>query len=287
MKTFLQLHLLSLLLYISLQSAGQDSLTYKMAENNFGSGRFFYEKGQYGKAVNFFLESNKAIPAAVTWYFLGLAYNNLDKYQQGFNSMNTALAFNPRLAEKFRPDAMMIKSHCEQWMNAAKTGFKVSGQALTMLPKVPSKDENPYIITTMKVPPTPRYRIIKDRLFFPGGGVRNENTAIGDFCCTGETGVVRRNDNSPLGYVYYYDWTPATENTAMQFRVLLSGAPSIEDISSDRIKDQISFDATSELYANAVKKKKVGAITYKITILSVTRLTARSFNEVRIQVDVQ
>ena len=68
---------------------------------------------------------------------------------------------------------------------------------------------------------------------FPGGGQRNNNATIGDFCCTGETMTLLNQNNKPLGYAYFFSWDGQAYNLppssiAPNFRIFLSGTTDLK-----------------------------------------------------------
>ena len=108
---------------------------------------------------------------------------------------------------------------------------------------------------------------------FPGGGEKNNNSTIGDFCCTGETATIYNNINSPVGYIYYYDFKDGinvsnTESIASDFSLLVSATPA--NAEQERIKDKIYF-SISELYRGSTKSLKLGALRFSATILDVRK----------------
>src|SRR5262245_33974442 len=58
-------------------------------------------------------------------------------------------------------------------------------------------------------PPAPApERCLQRQVFdLPGDALKNDNRAVGPFCCTGHTAVVRRiGDGVPLGYAHFFWW---------------------------------------------------------------------------------
>ncbi len=275
----------SIIILLSLQVEGQDAETIENAEKFYRSGVFYYSNNSFNNAINAFNNCNKLVPNAITCYYLGLCYKNKRNWSAAMNAMNNALAFeiNP-LRQKFKSDANRIRQACIDRLNGTTT--YISGDALTRLPAVPAKNDNPFPSIRRNLPQH-QFKIITDRIIFPGMGVRNNNQTIGDFCCTGETATILREGNVPIGYIYFYSSERATDVAAAKFTVSVSAVPSINNPNTDRIQDEITFDAASELYQNATKSRIVGGLKFKVTILSV-RTTGRSFftEGLRIQVDI-
>lgn len=125
-------------------ACAQDSATYKRAEDNFGSGCFFFNQNQYKRAINYFRASNNAVPTPVTWYYLGLAYNRLNDPKDAFNAMTVALDFrDPALAGKFINTAESIKT--DSWNQINHKSY-VGGDALKVKPVVPTEADKPSFV---------------------------------------------------------------------------------------------------------------------------------------------
>lgn len=111
---------------------------------------------------------------------------------------------------------------------------------------------------------------------FPGGGQRNNNASIGDFCCTGETAAVLTDQQKPVGYIYFYDFRDAynTEDNgrrrsaAGQFSVLVSGIADTARPDSDRVKSSIHFTAP-ELKPGLSRHTVAGTLQFTATVLDV------------------
>ena len=269
-------------------AAAQDSSTIAQAQKFYNSGIFYYSNRSYPNAIKAFNNCNNLIETPVTWYFLGLCYFNRKDWGSAGDAMSKALNWrNPLLAAKFQTDAKQILQQSTDAKNGVQSyTSNGSGEALTRRRVVPTANENIFGPTLMQ-PTRPLFTISNNRVILPGMGVGNNNQTIGDFCCTGETATILRNDNYPVGYIYFYGTEPATETAAAKFYILVSASPSISNLAAERIKSRISFDASRELYNNATKTSIAGCLKFTVTILSV-RTTGRSFFDdgLRIQVDI-
>ncbi|MDO3624725.1 hypothetical protein [Mucilaginibacter sp. BT774] len=264
----------------------QDAETINSANNYYESGVFNYSHANYNNAIAAFNNCNSLIPNPTTWYYLGLCYKRKSDWTNALNAMDNALAFTtPRLPQKFKEDAYDTQKEAQDALKGVILN-SVSGQALSRATVVPGKQDNPFP-TLLRHLQQHIFKIINDRIILPGMGVRNENQTIGDFCCTGETATILREGDIPVGYIYFYGSVPATETAAAKLQIFVSAVPSINNPNSDRVKDEIDFDAASELFSNATKSKIVGGLKFTVTILSV-RTTERSFFDdgLRIQIDI-
>lgn len=108
----------------------------------------------------------------------------------------------------------------------------------------------------------------------PGGGQRNNNATIGDFCCTGETLTISNQSNAPLGYAYFY----GTRNTGgiilgngqviiQQFELLVSGTTNIQGTNA-RTQSSIFFPS-ADCVVGRVKQVQVGNLEYTVKILTI------------------
>jgi hypothetical protein len=133
---------------------------------------------------------------------------------------------------------------------------------------------------------------------FPGGGQRNHNLQIGDFCCTGETATVRSKKGAAVGYVYFYDFRGGMNckddglprSAAMKFAVLVSGIADAAQPKSPRLKSSIEFNA-EEMRPGVARQTIAGALLFIATIQDVRfkNDTHSSYwmDSVRVTVDVQ
>lgn len=278
--------LFSIIVFSNFPASSQDAETIDKANSFYQSGVFYYSHGSYDNAVTAFISCNNLIPNPTTWYYLGLCYKIKKLWTNALNAIDNALAFkNPKLPQKFKADADYIQKMSQDFLNGVVINSG-SGEALSRAIAVPARQDNPFL-SMLRPPQQHTFKIINDRIVFPGMGVRNDNQTIGDFCCTGETATILREDNIPVGYIYFYGSGPSTQPEVVKFYILVSAVPTISSPYSERVKDEIDFDAASELFNNAKKSKIVGGLKFTVTILSV-KTTGRSFFDdgLSIQVDI-
>lgn len=140
---------------------------------------------------------------------------------------------------------------------------------------------------------------LPDRMInFPGGGVRNNNQYVGDFCCTGETASILDNTNTTVGYVYFFSGRNPAYNTANgavmgDLEILLSGAKEFGNPQALREKGNIYF-ANGTIYAGAQIMTTIGRILYTVKVLDVKfevvngRYTGRFYmNSIKVSVLAQ
>jgi hypothetical protein len=113
----------------------------------------------------------------------------------------------------------------------------------------------------------------------PGDGLPNNNQAIGPFCCTGETAIVTRNDNNPVGYIYFYSWRGQSYNfgsgsisIAPDMEIPVSGLADMSDLKSEQIKSSVYF-AAQEMNTGNWHSTQAGQLYYKVTILRANVVT--------------
>jgi len=132
---------------------------------------------------------------------------------------------------------------------------------------------------------------------FPGSGKRNNNATIGDFCCTGETAAVRTAQGTPVGFIYFYDFSGGINlkpgSAADQFGVLVSGVSDPERLTAGRIsreKSSIKFSA-SEMKPGLTRQTIAGALQFTVTIRDVEFIdeahTRFWMDSIKVGVDVQ
>lgn len=129
---------------------------------------------------------------------------------------------------------------------------------------------------------------------FPGAGERNNNRAIGDFCCTGETAEVHASQGATVGYIYFHDFdggiTNGSRSAAIRFGVLVSGLSDAAQPKSVRVKSSIEF-ASSELRQGLRRRTIAGALQFTATILDVQFVDkAHSrywMDSIKVKVDVE
>jgi hypothetical protein len=110
---------------------------------------------------------------------------------------------------------------------------------------------------------------------FPGDGKRNNNEAIGDFCCTGETATIRTAQSTPIGYIYFYGFSGGinlkSKSAADQLSVLVSGVSDPARLTSgsiSRAKSSIEF-AALEMKPGLSRQVIAGALEFKVNIQEV------------------
>jgi hypothetical protein len=129
---------------------------------------------------------------------------------------------------------------------------------------------------------------------FPGAGEHNDNGTIGDFCCTGETAVVRTRQGIPVGYIYFHDFaggiTNGSRSAATKLGMLVSGTSDATRPESARVRSSIEF-ASRELKSGLSRRAIAGVLQFTGTILEVQFIDkAHSrywMDSIRVRVDVQ
>ena len=300
----------SLLFFLLAFAAGaavaQDQATLDAAATDFDNGCTYYGNNDFPNAIASLRKSNKEVPSAIAWYFLGVIYDQTNAPQQALDAINAALLCRPPLASKYLASAKDIQRRSDFRLNQAKAAKSeggtekvgVSSDAITSPPVPiirPGSQDNPYRVQPVVVNPARRSsgNIATTQVVFPGGGTRNNNGTIGDFCCTGETATILRSDNTPIGYVYFYGFKNGmnignNRSTATQLSLGVSATPDLQDATAPRLKDEIVFDA-AHMFVGAVQTKKVGALSYTVTILAVHKYspTAYYMGETRVRVEIQ
>jgi len=117
---------------------------------------------------------------------------------------------------------------------------------------------------------------------FPGGGIRNNNQYVGDFCCTGETASILDNTNAVVGYVYFFGGkNPAytTPNGAVMsdLEISLSGAKEFGNLQAPREKGSVYFP-TSQVYVGSQIMTTIGRILYTVKIVDLKFEVAKGQN---------
>jgi hypothetical protein len=145
--------------------------------------------------------------------------------------------------------------------------------------------------------PQSHLRLENTTFEFPGAGKRNNNGTIGDFCCTGETAIIRTAQGTPIGFIYFYGFSGGINlrsgAAADQLSVLVSGIsdrarPNAGSIS--RVRSSIEF-AASEMKPGFSRQVTAGALQFTVTIVDAQFIDeAHSrfrMDSVKIKVDVQ
>lgn len=107
---------------------------------------------------------------------------------------------------------------------------------------------------------------------FPGGQ-SNNNSTIGDFCCTGQTITISNYAGKPLGYAYFFSWNgnaynlPDGTSIAPNFEIGISGADNLEG-NGTRAISKVFFPAESNIIG-ATRTVKIGKLEYKVKILEI------------------
>jgi hypothetical protein len=156
-------------------------------------------------------------------------------------------------------------------------------------------------ICLLAAPPIPKSISLQSTTFeFPGAGERNNNRAIGDFCCTGETATLRDSDGTPVGYIYFHDFAGGinvhgglnekTRSAATRFGILVSGPADADHLAEARAKSSIEFSA-AEMKPGLTRQTTAGALHFTATILGVKFLddthTRYWMDSVKLRVDVE
>jgi hypothetical protein len=123
------------------------------------------------------------------------------------------------------------------------------------------------------ITPTP---VVLQKTFFslPEEGVPNNNGSIGPFCCTGRTATVYTTGNSPIGYVYFYDFPGGglmlskERSVAANLSILISGITDLTNINSPSQQSSIDF-AAGEMQVGVSRSARAGALNYIATITRV------------------
>ena len=107
---------------------------------------------------------------------------------------------------------------------------------------------------------------------FPGGQ-SNNNSTIGDFCCTGQTITISNYAGMPLGYAYFFNWNgdaynlPDGTSIAPNFEIGISGADNLEGTGTRTIS-KVFFPYYDNVIG-ATKTVKIGKLEYKVKILEI------------------
>ncbi|MGK3990177.1 hypothetical protein WME99_44445 [Sorangium sp. So ce136] len=107
----------------------------------------------------------------------------------------------------------------------------------------------------------------------PSEGTPNDNGAIGPFCCTGVTAVVKSDDGRELGFGYFYDLkgqaylSGEDSSSAPDFAVRVAGLSDLEaDAAPVELETgEIAFTA-GELVSGLSRSAQVGALVFTATI---------------------
>jgi len=306
MKIFIRLFKVFIVILMAgqfLTAKALDSLKMATARDYFSKGLDAYNQGNYPASINYLKISIRAAPRAITYYLISNAYAKSDDYDDALSSIRKALSTTPPLDNDYQDDANKIRNWAAQRIKERdnpppkdENGVSISQNAITipLKCKIPDQSENPFkrpafVYVPLQHPGAgnkPGWRFT-----FPGPGRRNENQQIGDFCCTGETATVLNPNNVPLGYIYFYDFEGGMNlgngrSSASKLKILLSGTQNINDAGASRAIDEIDFSG-AELRPGAVKYKTIGALTYKVVILSVQKYGTDSFMTDAIRVDVE
>ncbi len=108
----------------------------------------------------------------------------------------------------------------------------------------------------------------KTSFAFPGGGEKNNNQAIGPFCCTGETATVASADGQPLGYIYFFGWQGQAYNqgntsVAPSVEILVSGLADLSNPRSPMEKASVLFLASD---GGTRKTVRAGGLSFEVSL---------------------
>ena len=267
----------------------QDAATLKIAADNFQQGYDFYIKRDFNNAVKYLLICNRTVPSALTYYFLGLAYSSGNDFKNASGNINQALSFSPALDADYAADARDMQAKLYAILHpkpqpgtqptASHVGVKSDAVKSVPSGRIPNPGDNPYSANKLV--------INTKRFIFPGGGNKVQNSTIM------ETAVVSRSDGAQIGDILFYGFKGGVNignnrSVASALRIPLSGVVNILDAGSQQVKGIIEFNAANELFPGSVKVMRVGALNYKVTILSVQKYSDITFymDRIRIEVDV-
>lgn len=265
--------------YCSAQSAA----TIADAKSYYQKGLASYNNGRYEDAIENCLISISDLPEPLTYYVLTNAYAKNGNPGASFTYANVALKIKPPLEPAYRTVLLRIRewavrslqqSAAPQLTNDANDDEKVSlvGEGLTGktppnfdLP-APSSEENPFSeqeenseasnsgfrSTTIFSPHDPQHKV-----------------------------PVYDNNNNLVGEINFYGFTGGRnvgggQSTALTFSIGGSSVPDAANLSSPMVTGWIVFQAR-ELNVGAVKSKTVGMLTFKATILAVTKQGSDSY----------
>jgi hypothetical protein len=108
-------------------------------------------------------------------------------------------------------------------------------------------------------------QVVQNRTIeFPGGGTKNDNRAVGPFCCTGETAIIHDVEGKPAGYIYFYDFSGAINIGANQSAVSTVGIL-ISSASTQTMFPSARFAAETWVPGTTVMVE-LEQITYEVTI---------------------
>jgi len=121
----------------------------------------------------------------------------------------------------------------------------------------------------------PHFHLAETTFVFPGGGKRNDNGIIGDFCCTGETATVQTDRGVPIGYIYFYRFPGGgfmarvngrERSSAAYFEIDISGILDPARLDSNHVKSSIRFSAR-DMKPGSSLQGTAGALQFTVTIL--------------------
>lgn len=125
----------------------------------------------------------------------------------------------------------------------------------------------------VSIPPPPGQKVTLSRstYYLPGDGVKNNNTQIGPFCCTGETVTVTSTKGENLGYVYFYDWQGQAYNVDdgsiyPNINILVSGASDLAKPDSTQQKGSVYFRPDRVRSGQTIRSTQVGRLCYRAKV---------------------
>jgi len=135
---------------------------------------------------------------------------------------------------------------------------------------------------------TPKQRLTS--FAFPGGGERNNNRAIGPFCCTGETATIRSENGQPLGYIYFYSWKGQAYNVkggsvVPSVEILVSGLADLSEPGSRMEKASVLFLPD----AGTRKTVRAGGLSFDVSFHAQSPCNTDGYfdtNSIKAKVDV-
>ncbi|MGC5809910.1 hypothetical protein, partial [Ralstonia pseudosolanacearum] len=119
----------------------------------------------------------------------------------------------------------------------------------------------------------PKPVLARTNFVLPGDGTKNDNRAIGPFCCTGETVTVQSSSGVPLGYIYFYSFDGGynlsefgnARSAATAIKILVSGAENLDAPESSQVKDQVFFPA-GNTHIGSTGSVVVGHLRYTFNV---------------------
>jgi hypothetical protein len=143
-------------------------------------------------------------------------------------------------------------------------------------------------------PPASAQPVVLQRTFFvmPSDGVRNNNSQIGDFCCTGSTATILTTSGIPVGYMYAYDFRGGVNfgDGTSGFGAIGLKISAISDgfnPSSRRYQGDVWFSAGEVSGGITTKSIQVGALFFQVRLSNFRMRDNRITGDVTTEVSIQ